>query len=84
MSEQLDLDAIRWKVSTVRVALHNHALLDELLESDIPALLAEVTRLREALRRYGDHVPGCAALIRRECNCGFVSLLSSPHEEIGR
>ena len=57
------------------------------LDERVATLTAEVGRLREMLKRYGQHLgPGCADYMGgtgNPCNCGLDSALSSPPAEAG-
>src|SRR5882757_711938 len=59
------------------------------LIADAPELLAENTRLREALRKYGIHKTNCIAFpafseeqVARDCNCGLVAALAAGKGEM--
>jgi hypothetical protein len=54
------------------------------LDTERMAARVENQRLREALRKYGDHFPECAVIqesgraVKPPCNCGFAAALSNP------
>ena len=69
----------------------DNANLIAAMRNALPALLAEVERLREALRDFGRHRPSCG-LNRRfdaagnvigfgtECDCGLLAALAEPRK----
>jgi hypothetical protein len=60
-----------WEADQVFVA---HA------RADVPALVAEVERLRQIIFNYADHRPKCPATYDMVCNCGFAEALTAPWE----
>lgn len=61
------------------LAIDTHGALSG---GDSALLIAEVRRLRDLLRRYGEHRPGCRLVLdrrRRRCTCGW-SQVQADHE----
>ena len=55
--------------------------------NDVPALVAEVRRLREALGKalaYAEHDYGCMTEVGQPCSCGWAADRAAIHEALGR
>jgi hypothetical protein len=81
-ADRCDLAGIRARLEHVErpASVFAHAVPQAMYTADVAALLGECDRLRQALRRYGAHLYGCALVAtwlhheghRKVCTCGLA------------
>ena len=92
-----ELDAVKEERDEARQTVLDEQMRVEAIQGiletqckDLAAAESRERKLREALERFGDHLPGCAHFHDLhdhiyplpECSCGFHAALAAPPEEV--
>ena len=85
--------ALSWVEAAGGAKITGHGLTSEnalfiaRAREDVPALVAEVRRLREDLGKalaYAEHDYGCMTEVGQPCSCGWAADRAAIHEALGR